>query len=68
MTDDAEYRDKVVDTIARHVGVLNEEMGTVQVDMAAIKIDVGWLKKIALWQLGLLGSLLLGTVCYILFG
>lgn len=53
--------------LAWHIAVLNDEMGNVQVDVATIKADVSWLKKTTWWQLGLLGSLLLGSVGYILF-
>ena len=29
----------------KHVGVLNEEMGVVKIDVALIKNDTGWLKR-----------------------
>lgn len=67
MADDNVYRDKVLEDMGKHVAVLNEEMGVIQVDVAAIKVDLSWIRKIAWWQLGLLGSLLLGSVGYILF-
>ena len=58
---------KELKRLADHVAVLNEEMGAVQVDIAAIKVDLTWVRKIAWWQLTLLGSMLLGSVGYILF-
>ena len=58
---------KELKRLADHVAVLNEEMGEVQVDIAGIKVNLDWLRKIAWWQLGLLGSLLLGSVGYVLF-
>lgn len=56
-----------LERIEEHIAVLNDEMGTVQTDVAVIKVDVAWVKKLAWWQLGLLGSLLLGSIGYILF-
>lgn len=56
-----------IERIEKHIATLNGELGGVQVDMATIKTDISWLKKMTLWQLGLLGSLLLGSVAYILF-
>lgn len=56
-----------IERLADHVATLNEEMGEVQVDVAVIKVDLAWVKKMTWWQLGLLGSLLLGSAGYILF-
>ena len=68
MASDTEHNDTPIEKMAAHMAVLNDEMGEVQVDMAIVKTDVSWLKKVAWWQLGLLGTLLLGAVGYILFG
>ena len=57
-----------IERLADHVATLNEEMGEVQVDVAVVKVDLAWVKKMTWWQLTILGSLLLSVVGYILFG
>lgn len=59
--------DPRIDSIERHIVILNEEMGTVQTDLATVKTDVKWLVKTSWFQMGLLGSLLLAAVASLLF-
>ena len=35
-----------LDEIARHVAILNDEVGSIKSDMNALKIEIKWLKRI----------------------
>lgn len=58
---------EAIERIAKHLAVLNDEVGIIEVDVAIVKTDVRWLTKATWFQLGLLGSLLLAALGYILF-
>ena len=51
-----------LDSIARHVGVLNHELGIVKVDITELKNDIKWIKKV----MGYMAPLLTGIFITVL--
>lgn len=58
---------EAIERVAKHLSILNDEVGTIQVSMAEIRTDISWLKRGQLWILGLLGSGFVTAVCWALF-
>ena len=58
-----------LDSIARHVAVLNDEVGHLQIDVKGVKNDIKWMKKImsymATLMAGIFISVLGGVVKYL---
>ena len=47
-------RNNNLDSIARHVSILNEELGDVKIDVGKINNDVKWIKKIMSYMAALI--------------
>lgn len=56
-----------IERIEEHISVLNDEVGALQVDVGGIRVDIAWLKRATLWMFGLIGSSVVGAVCWVLF-
>ena len=39
-------RENNLDSIAKHVSILNEELGVVKIDITELKNDIKWIKKV----------------------
>ena len=55
-------RNNDLNSIARHVSVLNEELGLVKIDIGKINNDVKWIKKI----MGYMATLMAGIFISVL--
>ena len=59
-------------TIAKHVCVLNKELGDVKTDVGTLKADVGTLKNDTVWikkiLFGIAGMILIGVGKILFFG
>jgi len=51
-----------IDSIAKHVAVLNEELGLVKIDVGKINNDIKWMKKI----MSYMATLMAGTFISVL--
>ena len=63
-------RESSLDSIARHVAVLNDEVGHLQIDVKGVKNDIKWMKKIMSYMAALTTGVfitLLGAVVKYLF-
>ena len=56
-----------LEDIYKHIETFNHEMGAVQKDVAAMTVDLVWLKKIQWWQFALMLSGFSGLALLILF-
>ena len=63
-------RESSLDSIARHVAVLNDEVGGLQIDVKGVKNDIKWMKKIIGYMAALMSGIfisVLGAVAKYLF-
>ena len=65
-------RNDSLDSIAKHITILNHELGLVQIDVEKVKNDIKWLKKImgymAVLMSGVFVSVLGAVIKYMFLG